>query len=156
MILAINYLPLHSYSDYAYHPESSKSAIHSSNWSKILNRDLKYLLYKLDALFEENSFNGWDGYDAVPIQIGSYNYSKQFILAMPDSLSIPSLGADPDGEITFEWYRSSDKIFSISISSDGFLNYAYLNGLSKEYGTEPFSGFLPQKCNDLINKIFRK
>lgn len=156
MILALNDYSSNSSQYYVYCSESSKSAIHSSNWNRALSKDLKYLLYELDALFEENSVNGWDGYDAVPIQIGSYNYSNKFIKALPDSLPLPSLGADPDGEITFEWYRSADKIFSISISSSGFLNYAYLNGLSREYGTEPFSGFIPTKITDLIKKIFRR
>ena len=66
---------------------------------------------------------------------------------------MPSIGAEPDGQITVEWYRSPQRTLSVSISPDGELHYAALLGSAKTCGTEPFTGAVPNVVADLIHRV---
>jgi hypothetical protein len=64
-----------------------------------------------------------------------------------------SVGVEPDGHLTVEWYRSPEETLSVSISADGDLHFAALLGLTKAYGTEPFVSEVPKMISDLIHRV---
>jgi hypothetical protein len=72
---------------------------------------------------------------------------------MPLGFPNPSVGAEPDGHLTFEWHRSSRRTLSISVSPEGKLHYAALLDSSKAYGTESFLGTVPKIILDLIHRV---
>lgn len=118
-----------------------------------LNPGLSGAYAELAEIEEECLISGWDGYDALPVHPLSVEYARQFLGALPLGLQAPSIGADPDGHVTLEWCRSPNRILSISISPEGLLHYASLFGSSKQYGSEPFSGSIPESVLELVIKI---
>lgn len=95
----------------------------------------------------------WDGYGAPAIAPETFTHACRFLGALPLGMPAPSVGAEPDGHVTFEWHRSPRRTLSVSISPEGDLHYAALLGLSKVYGTEPFFGETPSRILDLIRQV---
>ena len=103
--------------------------------------------------FEECREPNWDGYGAQSVREETYHLAHQFLTALPLSTPVPSIGAEPDGHLTVEWYRSPQRTLSVSISPDGELHYAALLGSAKTCGTEPFTGAVPKVVADLIHRV---
>jgi len=114
------------------------------------------VLDELDALTKECSSPNWDGYGAVPVQSQTIKDAKRFVEALPLGTPTPSAGAEPDGHVTLEWYHSSRRTLSVSVSPDGELHYAALLGASKAWGTEPFFGDVPSSILLLISRVDAK
>ena len=102
---------------------------------------------------EQCSTVNWDGYGAAPVARETFMQAYDFMEALPLGTTAPSVGAEPDGNLTLEWYRSPSRILSVSISPEGELNYAALLGHRKTYGTEPFWGEVPGIILDIIRKV---
>lgn len=107
----------------------------------------------LSLVFEECQKANWDGYQAEPISEDTYQLAGQFLKALPLGTSMPAIGAEADGHLTMEWYRSPRRTLSVSISPAGELHYAALMGASKAYGTEPFFGEVPETIMNLISRV---
>jgi len=108
---------------------------------------------ELFSVTEECKFADWDGQGASSVSDESYRAAYRFLEALPLGAVAPSVGAEPDGEITLEWYHSPRKTLSISFSKSGELHYAALLGASKTYGTEPFFGDVPKIILDLVSRV---
>jgi hypothetical protein len=108
---------------------------------------------ELSKTFEECCQRNWDGYGAQSVREETYHLAHQFLTALPLSTPVPSIGDEPDGQITVEWYRSPQRTLSVSISPDGDLHYAALLGAERICGTETFRARMPQVLSDLIARI---
>lgn len=108
---------------------------------------------ELEQVYADCQEQGWDGYGALPITEATYRLTRKFMDALPLGLSAPAFGAEPDGQLTVEWYSSPRRILSISVSAEGELHYAALVGSSKAYGTEPFFGEVSRAIVDLIRRV---
>jgi len=108
---------------------------------------------ELAQTVEECREPNWDGYGAQPVSDITYQLAQKFLVALPLGTPRPSIGAEPDGHLTVEWYRSPRRTLSVSISSEGELHYAALIGSAKAYGTEPFFGEAPKAIVDLIQRV---
>lgn len=95
----------------------------------------------------------WDGYGATPVADITYQLAEQFLKALPLGIPAPTIGAEPDGHLTVEWYRSPRRTLSVSISPEGDLHYAALIGTAKAFGTEAFFGEAPKAIVDLIHRV---
>jgi hypothetical protein len=95
----------------------------------------------------------WDGYGAEAVKNQTIWSTYRFLEAIPPGLPAPSVGAEPDGDITVEWYRSPRRTLSVSISPDDNLHYSALLGPNKQYGTEVFFGAVPDTILDLIRRV---
>ena len=120
--------------------------------SHTLGLGSKNLLEDLIKAAKECRSANWDGYGAAPITDETFWQAYHFLNALPFGFPTPSVGAEPDGHLTFEWHRSR-RTLSISVSPEGDLHYAALLGSSKAYGTEPFSGTIPKIILDLIHRV---
>jgi hypothetical protein len=103
--------------------------------------------------FEECRERNWDGYGARPVLGATYQLAQKFLEAVQPGTPAPSIGAEPDGHITVEWHRSSQRTLSVSISPNGDLHYAALLGKERICGTEMFRARMPQALSDLIARI---
>jgi hypothetical protein len=101
------------------------------------------VLDDLAEVRETCAMSDWDNEDVLPVNNSSVNLAKAFLESLPIGLSPPSIGADPDGQVSIEWYRSPRRILTISVDPEGKLHYAVLLGQRKAYGTEPFFGDAP-------------
>ena len=108
---------------------------------------------ELVAFWEECKSPNWDGYNAFAVQEVTLYKAYLFIHALPLGYPLPSVGAEPDGHLTLEWYRNPRWILSVSISPEGMLYYAALFDTESEQGWESFWGEIPQVILGLINKV---
>lgn len=102
---------------------------------------------------EQCSTANWDGYGAAPVTHETFLQTKNFLEALPLGTAVPTVGAEPDGHLTLEWYKSPRRTLSVSISPEGDLHYAALMGHKKRYGTEPFWGDVPDVILDIIRQV---
>jgi len=96
----------------------------------------------------------WDGYDAIPVSWDSFSCAHDLLKSLPLGFPHPSIGAEPDGQVTLEWYRSSHRTLSVSVSHDAKLHYAALLGPARTCGTEPFLGTFPSAVSDLVRRVY--
>lgn len=95
----------------------------------------------------------WDGYGARAVTQDALNNAWQFLVALPLGCPLPSVGAEPDGDFTFEWHHSARRTLSVSVTPDGNLHYAALIGANRAYGTEAFFGEVPLAIINLIARV---
>ena len=114
--------------------------------------DVKAAIEELHDIADECSSMGWDGYGAETVEQETIRQAERFLNALPLGVSAPSVGAEPDGQITFEWYQSPRRILSVSVNPEGDLHYAALLGYSRRYGTEPFFGEVPAEILNLVRR----
>lgn len=96
----------------------------------------------------------WDGFGAEPITEDALRNAYLFLESLPWGLTMPSIGAEPDGQVTLEWHKSAWRTLSVSVTPDGDLHYAALIGPNKSYGTEAFFGEAPAAIIELIRRIY--
>jgi hypothetical protein len=112
------------------------------------------VLEGLEKLQQDCTKQGWDGYNAIPVSPATIELAKSIIAVFPYNMYCPEISAEPDGHVSFEWYRSPLRVLSISITQDGDIHYAALIGSAKAYGTEQFKGTFPHVILDIIQRIF--
>jgi hypothetical protein len=113
--------------------EISRELLQESN---TLGFAAKGTFQQLYEVFKECSSEGWDGEHARPISIDVLECAISFLKSFPIGIEAPEIGAEPDGSITLEWYRSPNRVVSISINPDGWMYFASLFGSSKRHGAE--------------------
>lgn len=121
--------------------------------SYTFGQQLSVSIKELHQIYQECSLINWDGYEAMPVAVETYELACQFLEALPLGTAAPTPSAEPDGHITFEWFHSPRRMLSVSISPEGDLHYAALWGSSTHYGTEPFYGEAPGTILNIIRRI---
>ena len=121
---------------------------------------MKKVLPELIDISREDASSGWDGYAAEPIGIETFLHAISFAQSLLDTVPPPTVGAEPDAGRPLrcsrqhhQWYRSKNRVLSVSISPDGDLHYAALIGPNQSYGTEKFLGDVPKTILDLIRRV---
>ena len=108
---------------------------------------------ELLTIWAECKTPNWDGYDAFPVKAETLNYAYAFIQALPLGFPLPSVSAEPDGHLAFDWFHDPYWTISVSVSPEGVLYYAALLGNSDPRGSEPFSGEIPERLLNLIKEV---
>jgi hypothetical protein len=121
--------------------------------SHYLFGEIARALDELDAVYRETSKPGWDGYSAKATAGESYALARKLLLEYRLGILKPAIGADPDGEVTLEWYHAPRRVLSVSVAPNGDLHYAALIGESSRWGTEPFYGSVPDVILELIEAV---
>jgi hypothetical protein len=125
-------------------------------WSSVsLGASRKECLNQLLDVFSEAAAPGWDGNGAHPLESGAVNAAYLFINAIPSNVPMPEVGADPDGEVSLDWYVGPRRQFSISLGERNVLSYAGLFGSDKVSGSERFQGTIPRNLLDYIKRVVR-
>lgn len=108
---------------------------------------------ELYELAEECAEEGWDGESARPVTTAVFDEAFRFLKSLPLGTTVPSVSAEPDGHIAFEWYHSTSRVLSVSVDPDGFLHYAAIIGLRTASGTEPFVAGIAESIVNLIGQV---
>ena len=111
------------------------------------------LLEELLFVWTECREWNWDCYEADAVTLENYQAARKLIMSFPSDLPRPTVGADPDGQLTLEWYKTPTRSVSISVNSAGFLHYANPYGRTSTHGTIPFNGTVPNELIELIEDI---
>jgi hypothetical protein len=96
----------------------------------------------------------WDGARALPVSDATCELAAQVLDALPLAVPLPTLGAEPDGQVTLDWHRGTRQTVSVSVSEDGELHYAALLGRGKAWGTEPFEAEFPVVIAELVRRLY--
>lgn len=113
---------------------------------------VRHALYQL---YQDCSQPGWDGYGAFPVSADTLELAIRVLNSLSPDFPKPSFGAEPDGQLTMEWYRSPHRVLSVSISPLGVLYYAVTIGAEQNYGHMPFLGQFPDTLREWIRKVNR-
>ncbi|HLF89550.1 MAG TPA: hypothetical protein VI451_11425 [Anaerolineales bacterium] len=97
----------------------------------------------LEEVAQEANEPNWDGYNGIAVNALSLYQASEFLNALPASIPTPEIGVDPDGEISFDWYRGKNHLFSVSVGETGKLTFAGIFGLSKIHGVEYMGDVIP-------------
>ena len=130
--------------------ENSLGMLQESN---ALGFAAKGTFQQLDEVFEECSSEGWDGERAKPISEEVLRCAERFLNSFPLGIEAPEIGAEPDGAITLEWYRSPNKVISISINPDGWVYWAALIGTSRRHGADYAMMDIPDDLLKIILQV---
>jgi len=114
---------------------------------------LEDALQEIEGVRVECGSEDWDGYGAAHISGESYFESIRFLKLIPKNIPYPSMGAEPDGQITLEWYKDRRCCFSVSVGKEK-LAYAGLFGQESEHGEVPFRDEIPKVILDLISRVY--
>lgn len=113
------------------------------------------LLRALESQTKDCAREGWDGHGALPVTQDACHAACRFAESLPAGIPLPTVGAEPDGHLTLEWYHSPDRVLSVSIGPQGELNYAALLGeTSRRTGSERFQQTVPHDLLHLIDEVF--
>jgi hypothetical protein len=123
--------------------------------SNTLGFTAKGTFQQLEEIFDECFFEGWDGERAKQISVEVLQCAIRFLDSFPLGIEAPEVGAEPDGAITLEWYRSPNKVISISINPDGWMYYAALIGTSKRHGADYALMGISDDLVEMILKVTR-
>ena len=112
------------------------------------------LLGELAEVWKQCREPGWDGYGALPVSRDVYWNTYLFLEALPLGFPRPSIGAEPDGQLTLEWYRNPRRVVSVSVAPDDLLHYAALLGPDRMWGTVTFDGEIPETVSSLVSRVY--
>lgn len=102
--------------------------------------------------FDEYSFFGWDGEDAIPIREQTLTGAKNLISKLPRNFRHPDAAPGIDGSVCMEWLIGEAEIF-IDFNSDGsILVFADINGEKYKNGFSRFDN----TAFEYILSIFQK
>ncbi|MHB1037431.1 MAG: hypothetical protein ACYC35_21105 [Pirellulales bacterium] len=106
------------------------------------------------AVWEECREADWDAFQAAPVSQATLRCAYLLLESLPLGCPGPSIGAEPDGDLTLEWYVGPRRTLSVSVNAEGDLHYAAIFGPSRAYGTEAFWGEIPNGILGLIRRVF--
>ena len=109
---------------------------------------------ELGEVWDECREPDWDGHEAFAVTQNVLRNAYIFLESLPLGFPRPSLGADPNGHITVEWYRNPRRQVSIAVDDDGVLHYAAIIGPNTTYGTEVCYGDIPERVVGLVNRVY--
>jgi hypothetical protein len=132
--------------------ESTKS-VGQLRESKTGGTPYEELFSQFISVARQRSVQDWDGYGATPLNEAAIAAACQFACLIPLGFGVPSIGAEPDGHMTFEWYSSPFKTLSVSVDPQANLHYAALIDSEQKYATVPFVGVFPPEILQLIYRV---
>ena len=106
-----------------------------------------YLEPRLDQMASEIAEVYTDNRSAAfPVGRDTALVACRFASLLPRSVALPEISADPDGEISFDWFGPSGKMFSVSISKSARLSYAgWFREDGRIHGTEKLVDSFPEE-----------
>jgi hypothetical protein len=122
--------------------------------SWVYEQPIQAIASELRSIREDCSESGWDGYHARPITQKAIDIAKSTALQLPRDIPAPELTPDPDGEISFEWYKGPNLQFTFSIGENGILSYAGRIGNERIHSSVKFLGTLPGVVYASLARIY--
>lgn len=100
----------------------------------------------IDSLFVDE--------DQADVDSTTLANASRFLDALPNDLSLPDISVDPDGSISFTWFKSRFSIFSAGVDKTEQIAYAWLDGSDKGHGVARFQSFaLPARIMSMLRSI---
>ncbi len=110
-------------------------------------------LNEIDEVFRECKEPNWDGYHALPIAVETYEAACCFVRVLQSNLLPSDVSAEPDGEISLEWFRGPKRVFSLSVGPKHRVSFAGIDGSDEWYGASTFHDKIPNRVFESIQGI---
>jgi hypothetical protein len=133
--------------------QASRDRMRELQKSETVGGVYSQFMAEFDSVVRECMVENWDGYGAMILTPSTMSAAWRFAQVIPLGICKPSVGAEPDGHITFEWHVSPEKTLSVSVDGLANLHYAVLLGPAQHYGTESFVGVVPALLLELIYQV---
>ena len=112
------------------------------------------LLDQLDEVCGRAKHPNWDRDGAAEVALSTYLQATRFIAILPAGLQAPSIEADVDGFIEFEWYNDG-RSFSVLVSASPVVLYAaYYNAHDRGSGRIVMHDKLPKHVISFIERVY--
>lgn len=109
---------------------------------------------ELITMANECGSPGWDGADAVELDVIAVRQATTFLRALPDDIPMPEFAPEPDGCVSLDWIKSKHRVFSLSIGRSNRLAFAWLDGADKGHAVARFDGLnIPSRVLEGIRAI---
>jgi hypothetical protein len=112
------------------------------------------LLTTLRETWQQCQQPDWDGEGAETISTETYEVARRLLESLPSDMPLPSISAEPDGQLNFEWYQTPRRLLSASINSSGTLYWAALIGSEDPWGFCQFVDQFPQTLLYWIGQVY--
>ena len=112
------------------------------------------LFAELNDVMLDCCSDDWDGYGAKAVSIHAFAAARRFLESLPAGFPIPSISADPEGCVTFEWRKSPRRVLLVSVHPNFQVDYAAIFGTAKQYGSEPFFTEVPESLKSIVRRVF--
>jgi hypothetical protein len=124
--------------------------------TETFSRPIEETIAALMEVFKECSVEDWDGTGALPVSEDAVLDAAKLIYLLPSNMTfpMPSITAEPNGEIALEWYRGNRSIFVVSVSGKSEIIYAGLYGTNKTHGIEYFGSSLPPAIISNLKRLY--
>lgn len=119
------------------------------------NQPMILALSGLSSVQNEYSVENWDGFGALPVSERAVSEATIFLKLLNNTnLPMPQISPEVDGGIEFEWYMSSDHIFTVSFNGKKILGYSGMFGEGDTfYGTSKIDSEIPDIIRWNISKF---
>jgi hypothetical protein len=107
---------------------------------------------ELADILQECSSQGWDGYDAKPIDRDSVRLVCEFLEMLPADISYPELCAEPNGDLTMIWIKRGYHLV-IGIDSSGMIAWGGTSPRGRIYGDAKFENEIPDEVIDILHSV---
>ena len=112
------------------------------------------LLKTLQETWQRCQQPNWDGEGAQAISTETHEVARRLLESLPRDMPLPSISAEPDGQLNFEWYQAPRRLLSASINSGGTLYWAALIGSEDPRGSCQFVDQFPQTLRYWIGQVY--
>lgn len=113
-------------------------------------------LDELDAMRTEASRQGWDGYGGQPVSSASYDQAKALLEALPTTSAFPEISVAADGDVALDWFFGPRQALTLTISGNGRLTFAWMNGHRSYRGTDWFDEGIPGTIAEAISYLTKQ
>ena len=110
----------------------------------------KDVFRRLEETFRECSSDGWDGGKTKRISEEVLRNAAAFVESLPPGVEPTDTGAEADGAMSIEWYRSTGRVISVSVNPGGEIFYAAIVNGRRIHGRDSSS---PGVSDDLLELI---
>ncbi len=112
------------------------------------------LLKTLRETWERCQQPNWDGEGAEAVSTETHDVARRLLESLPSGTPLPTVSAEPDGQLNFEWYHAPRRLLTASISSSGTLFWAALIGSEDPRGSCQFVDQFPQTLLYWIGQVY--
>jgi hypothetical protein len=120
--------------------KTASALMKSAEDSQSIFSDKNIAISRLRALANECQGQGWDGYDASPLDGLAILNAENFVRALPRGVVLPEFAPEPDGSVSLDWIQSRHRLFTLSIGPGNRLAFAWVDGTDKGHGVARFDG----------------
>lgn len=111
------------------------------------------LLAEFSEVISECLEPGWSGERSDPIRAEAIAAGSKLITHLPDDILSPTVGAIPEGLLSFEWYRNPKRVVMVIPNANNGVDYAIRRGDEVFHGSAPFFGSLPETVLSQIRSL---